>query len=246
MYIFPNSVSNCAYRLSLFLFFLLTQIPHFSPQATIANPCKHLHIYYPLAASDPHQCDGYLNTSAVGFEKRCVWATNGGPFIMGKTPPEPTCLGYIVSDSQLVQDTETSNVNFGITEQCDFVMGPMDSSYVQNAPFVQLVSGFGWLIQNGTVVPTAGGEIAPRTAVGVDAQGQLLSFAVNGIEKTYQGLTLRQLANWMKQLGAVYAVNLDGGGSTVAAVNGTIINYPTCSDEPRFCERLVTTMLCIR
>ena len=43
--------------------------------------------------------------------------------------------------------------------------------------FVELVSGFGWLAQNGVnVVTTPGGEIAPRTAIGTDINGKLMIF----------------------------------------------------------------------
>ena len=98
------------------------------------------------------------------------------------------------------------------------------------------------------MVPVAGGEIAPRTALGVTADGQLLVFVANGVElhKPPLGLTLQQTAQWLQTLGAVHAINLDGGGSSTAVYNGRIINYPTCTDEPHVeCERRVTTVTCI-
>ena len=41
------------------------------------------------------------------------------------------------------------------------------------------------------------------------------------------GLSLSQLAEFMKCLGVVSAYNLDGGGSSTMYFNGEIINNPT-------------------
>ena len=46
--------------------------------------------------------------------------------------------------------------------------------------------------------------------------------------------------------GAVNAVNLDGGGSSITVVNGTVISRPTCDDNRHVCQRAVTTTLCIK
>lgn len=40
------------------------------------------------------------------------------------------------------------------------------------------------------------------------------------------GLTLYELAGFMRSLGRINAINLDGGGSTVMYVNGSIVNKP--------------------
>ncbi|MEM1055470.1 MAG: phosphodiester glycosidase family protein [Bacteroidota bacterium] len=55
-----------------------------------------------------------------------------------------------------------------------------------------------------------------RTAAGYDADGHLLLFAA----RETPGLTLRQLAQVLVSLGAVEAVNLDGGGSTGLIAGG--------------------------
>jgi hypothetical protein len=56
----------------------------------------------------------------------------------------------------------------------------------------------------------------PRTAVGVDASGKkLYIMVVDGRQPKWSiGMTLPELAEWMIELGAVDAVNLDGGGSS--------------------------------
>lgn len=102
---------------------------------------------------------------------------------MFKTPPQPTCLGDIISDGHTVQTQATSDVSFGLTTDGNFVMGVLNPSNVSKYGFDQLLTGFGFLLVHGQVVPPAGGEVAPRTALGVDAKGRLLLFAADGVEK---------------------------------------------------------------
>jgi exopolysaccharide biosynthesis protein len=71
----------------------------------------------------------------------------------------------------------------------------------------------------------------PRTAVGVDAAGRVLLVSVDGRSETADGFTMVELANAMIDLGAVEALNLDGGGSTTAVVPGCsvngVVNHPS-------------------
>jgi len=51
----------------------------------------------------------------------------------------------------------------------------------------------------------------------------------DGREGASVGLTLSELAQIMKNLGCINAMNLDGGGSTVMFVNGKVVNKPAVS-----------------
>jgi hypothetical protein len=65
----------------------------------------------------------------------------------------------------------------------------------------------------------------PRTIAGVDAHGRLLLVTVDGRSMGgSEGFTLLEEAEFMRSLGAVTAMNLDGGGSTAIAVNGALVN----------------------
>ena len=60
---------------------------------------------------------------------------------------------------------------------------------------------------------------APRTAFGARADGTVISYVVDGRNSEHSvGLTLDELANEMLLQGCVYAVNLDGGGSSALSV----------------------------
>jgi hypothetical protein len=68
----------------------------------------------------------------------------------------------------------------------------------------------------------------PRTAIGVTADGKVLLVVVDGRRSGSVGLTLVQWAKYMIQLGAVYAVNLDGGGGSTMWVKGQgVVNVPS-------------------
>ncbi|MCM3716148.1 phosphodiester glycosidase family protein [Alkalihalobacillus oceani] len=56
----------------------------------------------------------------------------------------------------------------------------------------------------------------PRSAVGISGDGtKLFLVTIDGRQSGYsQGATLRELAEYMRSLGAYQAINLDGGGST--------------------------------
>ncbi|HOC92318.1 MAG TPA: phosphodiester glycosidase family protein [bacterium] len=64
----------------------------------------------------------------------------------------------------------------------------------------------------------------PRTAVGATADNRLIFVVVEGRSTRSIGMTLDELASLMKNLGAVDAVNLDGGGSSAMAIGDKIMN----------------------
>jgi len=80
-------------------------------------------------------------------------------------------------------------------------------------------AGFGWLVRNGRIA-AAGTDIHPRTALGLDAAGQVMWLVVvDGRQRNYsEGMSTPELARYMRSLGCWNAVNLDGGGSSIMMV----------------------------
>ena len=72
------------------------------------------------------------------------------------------------------------------------------------------------LITDGVIAEGLDGSTrAPRTAAGIKKDGTFILYTADGRQKGYSmGLTYKELAQRMKDLGCVDAVNLDGGGST--------------------------------
>lgn len=70
--------------------------------------------------------------------------------------------------------------------------------------------------------------VAPRTAVGITSDGKILLVTVDGRAPNRSiGMTLVDLAELMKELGAVEAMNFDGGGSTTFVLEGKTLNQPS-------------------
>jgi phosphodiester glycosidase len=66
----------------------------------------------------------------------------------------------------------------------------------------------------------------PRAALGVTRRRELLAVACDGRADDEAGLTMDELAETMAALGAVHALNLDGGGSTSLVCAGRLRNRP--------------------
>lgn len=94
------------------------------------------------------------------------------------------------------------------------------------------VGGVPMLLRDGSPTPIcAACARQPRTAVGVTASGQILLVVVDGRSRRSRGVTLGQLRNILRDLGAVTALNLDGGGSSEMVVEGQVVNQPSEGHE---------------
>lgn len=97
-----------------------------------------------------------------------------------------------------------------------------------------IVSGGPFLIKDGEIfvdakeqklLPITGRN--PRTAVGYTENDEFIMMTVDGREQSSVGMTLTETARTMKDFGCIWAMNLDGGGSSVMLVNNNIVNNPS-------------------
>lgn len=92
---------------------------------------------------------------------------------------------------------------------------------------------------------TAGGNANvrhPRSLVGFDADtSHLYLIAVDGRSAASVGMTLVEVADFLRAQGVAHALNLDGGGSTALLLDGKVINTPS----DRGGERTVANALLI-
>ena len=98
----------------------------------------------------------------------------------------------------------------------------------QDLQIHQLIGGSNHIImQNGQFMEDWA-ERHPRTAIGFNADSTRLYFVVvDGRHLTSTGVTLREMKGIFDALGAVNAVNLDGGGSSCILVNDEVMNHPS-------------------
>ena len=74
----------------------------------------------------------------------------------------------------------------------------------------------------------------PRTAVGFSRDSSILFLlTVDGRSENSGGMTLVELANMMRQLGAWQAMNFDGGGSTTMVIDRVVVNKPSDKEGER-------------
>jgi len=95
---------------------------------------------------------------------------------------------------------------------------PVTISFTGNEAWNNVLYGVGGgekLLTAGAKVVAAGGEIHPRSAIGIKADGTTIFYTVDGrLAGHSKGLTLSQLADRLLELGCVEGINMDGGGST--------------------------------
>jgi len=101
------------------------------------------------------------------------------------------------------------------------------------------VGGMPVLVSNGKALPAAGCNDYfcsrnPRTGIGITADGQILMVVVDGRRNDSVGMTLIEFARYMISLGAVTAINLDGGGGSAMWISGQgVVNHPSDSSGER-------------
>jgi len=114
---------------------------------------------------------------------------------------------------------------------------------------VHAIGGGPRLVRNGRLFITSDMERfrkdvtvgrAPRSAVGITSSGKLLLVTVDGRQPGKSvGMTLEELGKLMLELGAVEAMNLDGGGSTTMVIGGKVVNYPSAGEERKISSALL-------
>lgn len=115
---------------------------------------------------------------------------------------------------------------------------------------VQVLSFGPALIADGAIAVSEGEEVGkakasnPRTAIGIIDDLHYVFVVSDGRTEESEGLSLVQLAEFLSDLGAVTAYNLDGGGSSTMVFNGEVINNPTTNGS-RIQERSVSDIVYI-
>lgn len=186
-------------------------------------------------------------TSEIAEEAGAILAINGDYYGAQED-------GYVLRNGVLYRNTAASG-------QTDLVIYKDGSFAVINetdvtaeelfADGAQQVLSFGpALIEDGSVVVSEEDEVGkaktsnPRTAVGVIDDLHYLFVVSDGRTTESAGLSLLQLAEFMKELGVTTAYNLDGGGSSTLYFNGEVINNPTTNGR-RIAERSVSDIVYI-
>ena len=107
------------------------------------------------------------------------------------------------------------------------------------------VGGGDIIIKDGNIIQSHDTANAPRTALGIKADGTIILYTLDGRQASFSvGASVTTVAKRLLELGCVNAINLDGGGSTALSVSyagaekSTLINSPS-DGKPRPCANYI-------
>ena len=150
--------------------------------------------------------------------------------------------GPVIKDGQIVTNGDSDRAFFGVDKTGEPVIGDFRHEPWLKGNMKEAVAGLQRILKNGELGDVWPGERFcsdrhPRTAVGITADKDVIVMVIDGrLPGHSHGMTLYDIAVEMKALGAVNAINLDGGGSSTFLVKGEegfkIRNFPVDARTP--------------
>ena len=180
-------------------------------------------------ANDTYGKNVTATTSSTAQANNAVLAVNGDYYGVQES-------GYVIRNGVVYRGSAK-----GADVLCVYANGTME--IVSDGDFTadELVSKGVWqaftfgpsLVENSSVTVGVNDEVGkamasnPRTAIGMLDTNHFVFVVSDGRTSDSSGLSLYELAQFMKGLGVKTAYNLDGGGSSTMYFNGNVINNPT-------------------
>ena len=159
-----------------------------------------------------------------------VAAINGGGFEdAGGVGNGGTPIGLVVSEGQLKHkgDPGKYNITVGFNQDNIMIIGKKMSVEEAKEKGMRDAITFGpALIVNGEPANVSGlsSGLNPRTAIGQRSDGAVLMLVIDGRQASSLGATYADLISIMLDFGAVNAVNMDGGSSSLLYYKGVYVN----------------------
>lgn len=187
-------------------------------------------------------------TSTIAENNNAILAVNGDYYGADSS-------GYVIKNgrvfrSSVRKDSEYDDLVFQTDGSFKVINEKAVSAdeLIQNGAY-QLFAFGPTLVSNSTITVKQGQEVGiamasnPRTALGMIEPLHYVFLTSDGRTENNEGLSLFELAEFMRSLGCDIAYNLDGGGSATMWFMGEIINYPTTHGY--FSERSVSDIVYI-
>ena len=191
-------------------------------------------------------------TDPYGFELVVEGAKVVGSRIGNSRIPEE---GYVLSLGPVYAEHLSGMVKVG--DEIKTVINLIPYSTSVKGKIMHLVGGGPRLVKAGRIYISKYEERfrrdiakgrAGRTAVGITEDGKLLFVTIDDGLRTKRkkkistqsiGMSLTELAYFLQSLGAVEALNLDGGSSTTMVVNGRVVNKPANGSERQVSNAII-------
>ena len=180
-------------------------------------------------ASDTYGKNITDETSDIAAEHNAILAVNGDYYGARNA-------GYVIRNGIVYRD-EPSDAEL----LCIYADGSMKIADQSSVTAEELVQQGVWqafsfgpaLVTDAQISVTESEETGkamasnPRTAIGIIDDLHYVFVVSDGRTDESAGLSLYELADFMKELGVKTAYNLDGGGSSAMVFQGKVINNPT-------------------
>ena len=172
--------------------------------------------------------------SVMAQENNAIVAINGGRFAdVGGKGNGAKASQIFISNGEVIEDAGgTRNPVIGMSEDNVLTLGYMTADEAISMGIRDAVCFGPFLIVNGKESFTQGNGgygVNPRTAIGQRKDGIILFLTIEGNGNKYGfrgGATVIDMIDIFKRYGAYNAANLDGGASSVLAINGEVYNNP--------------------
>ena len=185
-------------------------------------------------------------TSDTAKENNAIFAVNGDYYGARTT-------GYVIRNGLLYRESVSDREDLVIYPDGSFEIIKENSISAQellNRQAYHVISFGPGLLTNGQIDIKPEYEVGkaatenPRTAISMIRPLHYVFVVTDGRTDDSRGLTVRELAQLMQQLGAQSAYNLDGGGSSTMYFNGKTVNDPGTNSK-KSSERSVSDIVYI-
>ncbi len=186
-------------------------------------------------------------TSTIASSINAILAINGDYYGVQE-------YGYVLKNGTIYRNTAKSNQqdlviykdgSWEIINESDMTLENLVNKGAYN------ILSFGpALVEDEEIVVNTNTEVGqamksnPRTAIGIIDDNHYVFVVSDGRTSASSGLSIYELATFMKSLGCTTAYNLDGGGSSTMYFNGKVVNNPTTNGN-RISERKVSDIVYI-
>ena len=159
-----------------------------------------------------------------------VAAVNGGGFSdSGGLGNGGRPLGLVISSGEVLNKADIDSdhaIVVGFNQDNVLLVGKMTSTEALEKGMRDALAFGPALVVNGEAARVSGSSsgLNPRTAIGQRADGAVLLLVIDGRQASSLGATYADLISVMVEYGAVNAVNLDGGSSSLMYYKGEYLN----------------------
>ncbi len=184
-------------------------------------------------ASDTYGRNVKDETSSIASKHGAVLAINGDFYGSRNS-------GYVIRGGVVYRSVSAGNEDLAIMSDGSFVIFNEDNVTTDELVSAGAVDVFSFgpaLVADGEIAVDEDDEVGramasnPRTAIGITESGEYLFIVSDGRTDESEGLSLSELAEFAKSIGAVTCYNLDGGGSSTMYFMGEVVNNPTTSGK---------------